>query len=75
MGQESKAHGTDTDRGLPAHRVLDEARRVLRGGSELPAVRRYVAAQKEHHRRVSYDEVVLLLHEHGVACDSRYLWD
>ena len=31
------------------------------GRSELPAVRRYIAAQKEHHRRVS--------------CDTRSLWD
>ena len=43
------------------------------GRSELPAVRRYIAAQKEHHRRVSYDEE--LLDEHGVAYDTRYLWD
>ena len=46
------------------------------GRSELPAVRRYIAAQKEHHRRVSYDEeFVSLLDEHGIAYDARYLWD
>ena len=46
------------------------------GRSELPAVRRYIAAQKEHHRSVSYDEeFVALLDEHGVAYDARYLWD
>ncbi|MBK6424745.1 MAG: hypothetical protein IPF82_00685 [Blastocatellia bacterium] len=46
------------------------------GRSELPAVRRYIAAQKEHHRRVSYhEEFVSLLDEHGVACDARHLWD
>ena len=46
------------------------------GRSELPAVRRYIAAQKEHHRRVTYDEeFVALLDEHGVAYDARYLWD
>ena len=46
------------------------------GRSELPAVRRYIAAQKEHHRRVSYDEeLVSLLDEHGVAYDARYLCD
>ena len=45
------------------------------GRSELPAVRRYIAAQKEHHLRVSYDEeFVSLLDEHGVAYDARYLW-
>ena len=46
------------------------------GRSELPAVRRYIAAQKEHHRRMSYDEeFVALLEEHGVAYDTRHLWD
>jgi REP element-mobilizing transposase RayT len=46
------------------------------GRSELPAVRRYIAAQKGHHRRVSYDEeFVALLDEHGVAYDERFLWD
>jgi hypothetical protein len=46
------------------------------GRSELHAVRRYIAAQKEHHRRVTYDEeLVSLLDEHGVAYDARYLWD
>ena len=46
------------------------------GRSELPAVCRYIAAQKEHHRRVTYEEeFVSLLAEHGVAYDARYLWD
>jgi REP element-mobilizing transposase RayT len=46
------------------------------GRSELPAVHRYIAAQKEHHRRVTYEEeFVSLLDEHGVAYDDRYLWD
>ena len=46
------------------------------GRSELPAVRRYIASQKEHHRRVSNDEeLVSLLDEHGVDYDAPYLWD
>jgi REP element-mobilizing transposase RayT len=46
------------------------------GRSDLPAVRRYIAAQKEHHRRVSYEEeFVSLLDEHGIAYDARHLWD
>ena len=46
------------------------------GRSELPAVRLYIAAQKDHHRRVSYEEeFVALLDEHGVTYDARYLWD
>ena len=49
----------------------------MRGiSSELPAVRRYIEAQKVDHRRVSYEEeFVALLDEHGVANDARYLWD
>ena len=46
------------------------------GRSELPAVCCYIAALKEHHRRVTYvEEFVSLLDEHGVAYDARYLWD
>jgi len=46
------------------------------GRSDLPAVRQYIAAQKEHHRRVSYEEeFVTLLNEHAIAYDERYLWD
>ena len=46
------------------------------GRSDLPAARRYIEAQKVHHRRVSYEkEFVALLDEHGVAYDARYLWD
>ena len=46
------------------------------GRSDVPAVRRYIAAQKEHHRRVSYEEeFVALLDENGIAYDERYLWD
>ena len=46
------------------------------GRTDLPSVRRYIASQKEHHRRVSYEEeFVALLDEHGIAYDERYLWD
>jgi putative transposase len=46
------------------------------GRSDLATVRRYIASQKEHHRRVSYEEeFVALLDENGIAYDPRYLWD
>jgi REP element-mobilizing transposase RayT len=45
------------------------------GRSDLPAVRRYIASQKEHHRRVSFEEeFVALLDETGLVYDERYLW-
>ena len=46
------------------------------GRSDLPAVKQYIAGQKEHHRRVTYEEeFVGLLNEHGIDYDERYLWD
>ena len=46
------------------------------GRSELPAVQRYIAVEKEHHRRLSdEEELVSLRDEHCVAYDARYLWD
>ena len=39
-------------------------------------VRRYVQNQKEHHKKVSFqDELILLLDKHGVEYDQRYVWD
>lgn len=46
------------------------------GRSDIAGVRRYIASQKEHHRRVSYEEeFVALLEENGIEYDERYLWD
>jgi putative transposase len=43
--------------------------------SNVSAVRRYIATQREHHRRKSYQEEYLqFLKRHGVA-DERYVWD
>ena len=45
------------------------------GRSDLDAVKRYIANQKEHHRRVTYEEeFVSLLRENGIDYDERYLW-
>jgi putative transposase len=46
------------------------------GRPDLPAVKRYIASQKEHHRRVTYEEeFIALLRENGIEYDERYLWD
>jgi REP-associated tyrosine transposase len=44
--------------------------------SHLERVRRYLARQKQHHRRMSFQEELLqLLTKHRVQYDQRYLWD
>jgi REP element-mobilizing transposase RayT len=44
--------------------------------SSVPAVRDYVADQRRHHRRRSFEEEYRgLLERHGVKFDERYLWD
>ncbi len=44
--------------------------------SNLPAVREYIANQREHHRAKSFqDEYRAFLERHGVAFDERYVGD
>jgi putative transposase len=44
--------------------------------SNVPAVRRYIENQAEHHRIVTYqDELRSLFKRHGVEFDERYVWD
>jgi len=44
--------------------------------SKIQDVRRYIANQEQHHRRMSFqDEYRALLEKHGVEFDERYLWD
>ncbi|MGH9940923.1 MAG: IS200/IS605 family transposase [Pyrinomonadaceae bacterium] len=46
------------------------------GASQVPAVRAYLARQKEHHRTQSFqDEFIALLGKYGVEYDERYLWN
>jgi len=46
------------------------------GQSQLGDLRRYIAGQREHHRRVSYqDEFRALLAKYEVEFDERYVWD
>ena len=44
--------------------------------SNVETVKKYVANQEEHHRKVSFqDELRLFLRKHKVGFDDRYLWD
>ena len=44
--------------------------------SNVPEVRDYIARQKEHHRKTSFqDEYRAFLKRHGVVYDERYVWD
>lgn len=46
------------------------------GASGVPAAKRYIAHQKEHHRTMDFkDEVRNLLTQYGVEWDERYIWD
>lgn len=44
--------------------------------SHVEALKKYVANQEEHHRRVSYqDEFRRLCKKYGIQLDERYAWD
>ncbi len=44
--------------------------------SNVEAVREYVAAQEEHHRKVSFqDEFRSLCRKHGISLDEKFAWD
>lgn len=44
--------------------------------SQIPAVRRYIENQEEHHKTMSFqDEFRGFLKRHGIDFDERYLWD
>ena len=46
------------------------------GQSQKSQVQRYVAGQRAHHARMSFqDEVCLLMKKYEVALDERYAWD
>ncbi|HZS48546.1 MAG TPA: IS200/IS605 family transposase [Blastocatellia bacterium] len=46
------------------------------GESNVPALKRYIANQKDHHKRTSYqDEFRSLLRKYKVSYDERYVWD
>ena len=44
--------------------------------SNLELVKRYIANQEEHHRKLNFqDELRALLRKHNVEWDERYVWD
>lgn len=44
--------------------------------SNAQIVKRYIANQKEHHRKNSYqDEFRIFLKKHGIDYDEKYVWD
>ena len=46
------------------------------GQSQVPTVKRYIRRQKEHHRRVTFqDEYRKFLKAYEVEYDERYVWD
>lgn len=46
------------------------------GGSNISGPKEYIANQKEHHRRKSFqEELVQFLDAYGIEYDERYLWN
>jgi len=46
------------------------------GESMVPAVRKYLARQKEHYQRVSFqDEYRAFMKKYRIECDEQYMWD
>ena len=46
------------------------------GESNVPALKQYIAGQKEKHRKKSFEnELVEFLRKYGIAYDEKYVWD
>ncbi|MGQ0763339.1 MAG: IS200/IS605 family transposase [Acidobacteriota bacterium] len=44
--------------------------------SDIPELKKYIANQKEHHRKRSFkEELIQCLQDEGIAYDERYLWN
>ncbi|MBK9216814.1 MAG: IS200/IS605 family transposase [Chloracidobacterium sp.] len=44
--------------------------------SSVPAVKKYIENQKEHHQKKTFeDEFIGFLEKHGIGYDERYVWD
>ncbi len=44
--------------------------------SSVPDVIKYIIAQEEHHKKMTFqEEFIKLLEKHGVEYDKRYIWD
>jgi len=45
------------------------------GKSDIPELKKYIAGQKEHHRKRTFkEELIEFFEEYGIAYDERYLW-
>ena len=45
------------------------------GKSDVQNLKKYIANQREHHRKLSFqEELVQFLDEYGIAYDQRFLW-
>lgn len=45
------------------------------GVAEIGSLKKYIAGQKEHHRKRSFqEELIEFLNEYGIQYDERYLW-
>lgn len=44
--------------------------------SNLEQVKRYIANQSEHHKKINFqDELRLLLKRHQIECDESHIWE
>ncbi len=44
--------------------------------SQVPAVKKYILLQEEHHKRMTFqEEFRLICAKHGIVIDGRYAWD
>ena len=44
--------------------------------SDIRELKKYIAGQKEHHRKRTFkEELIDVLEEYGIAYDERYLWN
>src|SRR5438270_10182892 len=44
--------------------------------SDIRELKKYIAGQKEHHRKLTFqEELIEFLEDYGVAYDERYLWN
>ena len=44
--------------------------------SNVPELKKYIAGQKEHHRKRTFqEELIEFLEDYGIAYDERYLWN
>jgi len=40
----------------------------------METVRRYIARQEAHHRKLTFEEFLALLKAHKIEYDERYIW-